>query len=515
MEKLFLDKEMKELDNYAISKFGIDEKLLMGYAGYNVYMTIKKVMEEREISKNGKIIVVCGRGNNGGDGYATAYLLKASRYNVKVFSLGKPSSEKKATYYFYSLYEKVGGEIIFIDGERDYDRFIEELKTSDLVIDALLGIGVKGEVRGIYKDIISFINAYSSVVISIDLPSGMPSDGSIGKLQDMVSADATVTMGYRKSGMLLKPQSKMCGEVIVADIGFPPPNFDVKGQVIELEDVKKFFKNRDIASHKGNYGHLLIVGGFSGLMGAPILAGISAYKVGVGLVSLLLPNIPSSKKAIPPILLDYYGDDYFLQEGDIEKVERILDRVTAIVIGPGLGRKQESAGLVKRVLRIGKERDIPVVVDADALYLLGEHKYDGGFVVLTPHIGEFVRISGYMKDEILKEPIRCALEFAKRNEVILHLKFASSITVLRDGVYYINPTGNPGMAVGGSGDVLAGMIGGMLAQRKDESIVPIIAYLFGMAGDIARDFVGEVSLTPENIMEYIPTAINRIKSNIF
>jgi NAD(P)H-hydrate epimerase len=307
----------------------------------------------------------------------------------------------------------------------------------------------------------------------------------------------------------------MCGEVIVADIGFPPPNFDVKGRVIELEDVRKFFKDRDIASHKGNYGHLLIVGGFSGLMGAPILAGISAYKVGVGLVSLLLPNIPSSKKAIPPILLDYYGDDYFLQEGDIEKVERILDRVTAIVIGPGLGRKQESAGLVKRVLRIGKERDIPVVVDADALYLLGEHKYDGGFVVLTPHIGEFVRISGYMKDEVLKEPIRCALEFAKRNEVILHLKFASSITVLRDGVYYINPTGNPGMAVGGSGDVLAGMIGGMLAQHKDESIVPIIAYLFGMAGDIARDFVGEVSLTPENVMEYIPTAINRIKSNIF
>ncbi|ADD03100.1 carbohydrate kinase, YjeF related protein [Thermoanaerobacter italicus Ab9] len=499
-------KQMREVEKIAIEKIGIPSICLMENAGRETALEVKKILEEKNLNS---VIIISGKGNNGGDGYVVARNLYNWGVDVKVFlttSIGAISGDAKVN---LDAILNMGIYVAEIT-QREHLKFLEKaIKESNVIVDAIYGIGLKGRITGIVKDIIEMINQANKIVVSVDIPSGLNAD--TGKIEGCaIKASKTVTMQFVKPGLLVYPGVDYAGEVRVAEIGIPYRLAAEIGKIylVTSEDVKLPKRLGD--THKGNYGKALIIAGSKNMTGAAYLCAKGAIKTGCGLVKLAVPQ--SAQSVIQGALYEVitYGleeKNGILSYNALSSVLKLIDESDVIAIGPGLTHDKDISQLVYDIV---KNIDKPVVLDADALNaLVGRLEViQGKRIILTPHYGEMSRLTGLGTDEIKNNLFEVAKTFIDRYKVTLVLKGAKTVIATKEGSIYINSTGNPGMATAGSGDVLTGMITAFLAQGFSEEKAAIHGVFYhGKAGDIAREYVGEYGMTAMDILENIPDAL--------
>jgi hydroxyethylthiazole kinase-like uncharacterized protein yjeF len=500
---------MRNIDSRAIRSIGIPGSSLMERAGYEV---VEACLERFGIVTGKTVMVFCGKGNNGGDGFVIAREMKRLGASVSVFVFAKQNELKGDPLQNYSIAKKMSIPIRHIASSGQLSDVPAE---ADIVIDALLGTGVHGAVKGVAGEAIRKINSMDAAVVSVDLPSGLNSDnGSYDG--SCVTADLTVTMGLLKRGLLLHPGKMMSGEVVLADIGFP-------GRAVSLEKVKTFLiEKNDVISYlprrlpyysKGDCGRIFILGGSTGMTGAPAMTAAAALRSGAGMTLLGIP------KSLNSILEQKLTETMTLplpetEEGSfsLEAEDQIMEALVwadVLAIGPGLGRDEQTIKLVHAIL---EQTDLPAVIDADGLYAVSKKpgllKKRKGHTVITPHAGEFSRlIRKEDADNLDLDRIEIARKYARHFRSVVHLKGAPSVTASTRGEVYINPTGNAGMATAGSGDVLTGIIAGLAGQGLDISEAVITGtYIHGHAGDFAAAEFGEISMTAGDIIDFLPYA---------
>ena len=506
---------MREIDLAAVEKYGIPSLALMENAGSSVAAFL---LEKFPKIKNMKILIACGNGNNGGDGFVISRILKSKGIAAKTWLFGgkeKCSKEAKAV---LALLLKNKCRLKEVSGDQGLEVFAKALKDKQLVVDALLGTGFRGNISGILGRAIELINLSPAIVVSVDIPSGLNADnGTVaGKC---VKADFTVALGLVKLGSVSYPGVNYTGKIIVKNIGLP---FEaVKQKKVRLnytteEDVRACFPKRPLDCNKGSVGRILVVGGSAGMTGAPCLTSLSALRTGSGLVTVAcskslndILEIKLTEVMTSPV---QENPDRSLSSRAENSILKLLDRHDVLVLGPGLGKNRDTGILVRNLIRKCKK---PVVLDADGLNLIasspGILKEKKADIVITPHPGEMSRLTGLSIEEVQKTRVNTALAFAKKYGVVTLLKGACTVTAFPDGNIYINSTGNPGMATAGTGDVLAGIIASLLGQKIEPGMAAVSgAFLHGMAGDLAGEKKGEHGLIASDILSYIPEAVLNI-----
>ena len=501
--------EMKDFDRFTIEELGVLQEILMENAGRSVYSAIKGLYEYplEDVSA----VVVAGRGNNGGDGLVVARYLSQEVDELFVYLIGKKADLKGSPLRNLEILEKMGIEIIEVD---EIDEEMEDsVLGADIVVDALFGTGFRGKAEGIYAELIDIINASDAFIASVDIASGV--NARTGEVtSDAVIADITVTMAFPKTGHFLYPGKLFTGELIVADIGIPRSLAEgmIKRATVEEDDVREILPVRLGNEHKGDVGRVLVIAGSRGFTGAASLTSMASMRMGAGLTYLAIPeslNPILEAKVTEVITLPVAEVDGSISE---DAVDRLLDegKYDSIAIGPGLSRKESAVRAVSRLLE--KYRG-PLVIDADGVWALkGKLELLKGREVppiLTPHPGELGHLLDLTPDEINRRRMEVASEFAVKHGVVLILKGAPTVIGTPGGFLWINTTGNPGLASGGTGDVLTGMIASLLAQGVPpvESAIAGV-YLHGLAGDLAAADLSEYSLMAGDLLDYIPDAIN-------
>jgi NAD(P)H-hydrate epimerase len=470
----------------------------------------------------GQIIVFCGRGNNGGDGLVVARYLTLWDLPVSVFmAAGKPKAvaERNESTVNYEIAARLGIEIREID-ENNLAQADAALMDAEVVVDALLGTGLDRPVEGLLGKLIALINASGKRVMAIDLPSGLNSD--TGQIMGCaVQAEETVTFGYLKGGLLHYPGASLCGRLRLVDIGLP--RFDeLKDSPVEApqtwlttaEWLRNQVPERPSDSHKGTFGNLLTVAGSSGMSGASILASKSALRAGCGLSILATPE--SLVKQLPPQEVIYRKlpetKECTIDSSAVEEVAAMLESFSACVLGPGLTTNDQTVKFVHGLLpRI----TLPCVIDADGLNAIAADPSvfpkKGANFVLTPHPKELSRLIGQSVGEIQADRRAAALKGAHRFGCTVVLKGAHTVTADHKGRVHINPTGNSAMATAGAGDVLSGIIGGLLAQGMEPFEAAVAGvYIHGAAGDLAAQEVGESGIVASDIMAFVPPFLSHL-----
>ena len=496
--KIATGREMKRIDEITINEYGVDSRILMERAGISVVLTLEE--EIGNLSEH-RFLVLCGGGNNGGDGFVVARNLLDVAEDVLVVFLGKKRTPDCD--YNYNLYLKFGGKIL-----KRFD--VSLLKEYDVVVDAIFGTGLKGEVTGEYARVIDFVNDSNAYVVSVDIPSGV--DADTGKvLGTAVKANLTVTFGTPKVGHLLFPGRGYTGKLKVAHIGHPRSLLkSLKRHVITKDMVRSLLPNRPRDSHKGTYGKVLIIAGSKMYSGAPVLSGMGALKVGAGLVTLMVPfpqNLVATSNFPELISIPVETKDGFFSIDNVEECLKMAEKADVVAIGPGLGNNDNTRKFVNEFL---KRLEKPVVVDADGLNVLDVSILSGRSqpTVITPHPGEMARLLSRTIEEV-KYNYSFAEEFAKRHRCVLVLKSATTIVTDGENTFF-NIMGNTGLSKGGSGDVLTGMISGFMAQKLASLEASALAvYLHGLAAEI---FDGdERGFTASELLKLIPKAIRGLE----
>lgn len=492
-------RQMRDIDKNASELAGIPGIVLME----NAAISCVKHLENLNI-QNKRIAVFCGKGNNGGDGFAIARHLLNQGIDTTVFLVcGSDFSGDALTNY--EILSKMGADISEI---LDTDDLKYKIMSFDIIVDAIFGTGIKGEIHGIAYDIIYAINKYSKFTFSVDIPSGINADnGSIGNIA--IKADITITFAAYKIGMLQFPGADYCGKIVVENISIPKYIMEhININVIDSYLAKEKMPVRKSDSHKGDYGKLLIIGGSKGLTGAPVMSAEAALKCGTGLITVGTPKSVNGileVKLTEPMTYPLPDIDGILTKSSLPYILKLMENCDALVFGPGIGRTPEIPEILRGILKNSK---IPVIVDADGLYALSQDidmlSECSCNLIFTPHEMEFSRISGYSLNEIKENRLLLSKEFAAEYGVTLILKGPRTIVTLPDGKQYINITGNNGMATGGSGDVLAGMIGAFLSRGCSEEDASVLGvYCHGLAGDLGAEKFGKDSLTPSDIISLI------------
>ncbi len=505
---------MRKIDNRAIEDLGIPSLVLMESAG----VCVADEIEQRFPDGILKVTVICGPGNNGGDGMVISRHLSDRGHEVVTFLAAPRSSYKKDAKVQLKTISKLNLPVITIPKSGNLETLRKRISESEIVVDALFGTGMERDVGGIYADLVEIISSAAGTVFSVDIPSGL--NGLTGlPLGTAVTADVTVSLAYPKLGLVLFPGASYAGEVVVGDIGIPEAATDgltIEGSTVEPVDVCEAFTERWPDTHKGTYGHLLVVAGSTGRAGAGILTSNGALRSGTGLVTLALPS--SAVTAADAVALEVMTEplpetlEGTISHAGLQAIMSLLDDMDALAIGPGLTVHEETSRLVLDVLA---STDLPVVIDADALNALdGELKLiqaRGGHTVLTPHPGEMGRLLGVSTAQVQADRVGAAQKCAKKSGAVVVLKGARTIVTQPDGSYYINMTGNPGMATAGSGDVLTGMIGALLARGLDPIASSLASvFLHGAAGDHAADRMTEHSVTAGDLLEDIGPTLKNI-----
>ena len=487
MQTILTCGEMKELDSQTIEKIGVPSAVLMERAALSVYEEIVSRFSE------GAVLCVCGSGNNGGDGVAVARLLYHSGFNVAIYMAGDPAHYTEETARQVKIAQNYG--IPFVKGIED---------EYDIIVDALFGVGLSREVRGKYADLIEDINCETAFKVAIDIPSGI--NGDTGQVMGIaVKCDLTVTFAYRKAGHLLYPGRVYCGETVCADIGIYASSSLPYTTSFERDDLRYYFR-RDPAGNKSDFGKVLCVTGSKGMCGASYMSAAGALKAGAGMVMIRTTeeNRIPLQTLLPEAMLS-------TAEGEAED-RRVFDWCDTVVLGCGLGTTEAAAMRVRWYLKACRENHKPLVIDADALNLISKNEdmqeYLGSHTVLTPHPGEMSRLSGYTVEEIKNDPILTAFSFAEKTGAVVVQKDACTVTASPDNWVYLNSSGNCGMGTAGAGDVLAGIIGGILAALSKRSPYSDLCkaaaagvYLHGLAGDEAAAEKGQASMTATDIIE--------------
>ena len=504
--KLYSAAQMRELDAFVINTLRIPGASFMRRASRHVAGAARELLAK---SERGSVVVFCGIGNNGGDGFGAAADLVRDGVSMRVFLLGKRENMSADSLEMERRLIEYGGKVEAFEAAAAF----EAVENCGVIIDAIFGTGLKRPVSGDAIEAVDIINASKATVVSADIPSGVHADtGEI--LGACVQADVTVTFSGAKPGLFLTPGCVSAGEVRVCDIGIPPELTDgVKSDIYAVQNGDISLPKRARDSHKGDFGRVLIIAGSLGYTGAPVMAAHACSMAGAGLVSLGVPD-----DIYQIIAQKCTGEMPFRIKGG-ETVseaawEELLPRVKAadaVLIGPGMRNTPDTQAIVAHALR---ESDVPVILDADGINVLAGNIdiLDNAKppVVLTPHDGEFARITGNMS---AGGRLGVAREFAKKHGCVVILKGYRTITALPDGSAFINTTGNPGLAKGGSGDVLAGVLAALVGQGfplKDACIAAV--YLHGLAGDMATSRFGEYSVTPEGVINEMPQAFLTVTS---
>lgn len=500
MEFLLNAAQMKQYDYDTIHKIGIPSLVLMERAAL---CTVEEMYRHR--CNLQKVLVVCGSGNNGGDGFAVARLLDAQGVHVVVAFAGREESMSEETMIQRRICENCGIKISSNYRQHEYTT----------IVDAVFGIGLSRNIEGTYADVIEWINQQDADIVSVDMPSGIGTDtGNV--MGTAVSADLTVTFAYRKLGHVLYPGTQYCGKVVCRDIGITAGRFHSGLPSVFTytpEDLTGIAARKPY-SHKGTYGKVLLIAGSGGMSGAACLAGTAAYRSGSGLVRILTQecNRQVIQSCLPEAVVSTWEPDTFSQAA----LQKSLEQADVIGIGPGFGTGETQKRILKYVLANWQKT---LVIDADGLNLLAgcpELLYDTqAFVIVTPHIGEMMRLTDCTREEIRKDLIGSAQEFARQYRVICALKDAR--TVVSNGKKtYINTSGNSGMASGGSGDVLTGIICGLLAQRMMPfEAAALGVYVHGLAGDSAREKKGAYGMLARDIADETGYVLKKMEEQRF
>jgi hydroxyethylthiazole kinase-like uncharacterized protein yjeF len=515
-QPVFTAEEMRRLDRRAVSVLGIAGTTLMENAGAGAAGLIRAHFAPLR----GKgVLVLAGKGNNGGDGFVVARHLRRAGARVGVFLVGARGEVKGDALAKLREYLRLpGARLDEVRGEEDLLRVGAALGKADLVVDALLGTGLSGPAEGLMAKVIAAINGSGRPVVSLDVPSGLSSDGG-ALLGPTVTAGLTTTFAGLKRGLLLYPGAASAGRVQVVPIGIPRAEVEreVSTFLLEAEDIAPLLPRRRPDAHKGSFGHLLVVAGSLGKTGAAALAGRAGLRAGAGLVTIACPQ--SQQPVVAALGMETMTEalpETAAQSLGLKARERLLDlvaRMDAVALGPGLGLDAETQALARDLV---VEAGRPMVLDADGLTALAGHldllRRAPAPRCLTPHPGEMARMLGVSVAEVQADRIEAARAFSTRYGQCLALKGARTVIGEPGGRVFLNPTGNPGMASGGAGDVLTGMVGAFLA-RGMEPLRALLAgvYLHGLAGDLARERTGEEGLIAGDILEAVPAAILRVQ----
>ncbi|MBI5252211.1 MAG: NAD(P)H-hydrate dehydratase [Desulfomonile tiedjei] len=502
--------EMRAFDATAIQDYGIPGVVLMENAGRTTFHVLKKHLggDLRDL----RVSVIAGPGNNGGDGFVIARYLINHGSEVNTFLLSPREKIKGDALINLKVLEKMTSRIFPVTDAESMDHAALIWQESEVIVDAILGTGLTSEVRSPYREAILEINDTTAIILSVDLPSGL--DADTGKILGCaVRADITATYGFRKLGIALYPGVDYCGAVEVVDISIPLPAVEKnppRAVLYAKPDAEIYYHIRmDPEAHKGRFGHLLVVGGSPGKTGAPAMAARAASRVGAGLVTV---GVPAS---LNPILEAKLTEEMteplpesvpgYLGTSALDRVLSLADGKLCIAIGPGLSTAHDIPDMVEKFLSAYSGW---VVIDADGLNALSGRmealRTTNAQVVLTPHPGEMGRLCGISSQEVQEDRVGIARKLAADYGVWVILKGARTLTASPNGRIFVNSTGNPWMASGGQGDVLTGILGGLLVQGiPPEEALPFGVYIHGLAADKLVEKIGPAPVTATDVLDEI------------
>jgi NAD(P)H-hydrate epimerase len=507
---------MRDADRRTIEEIGIPSLVLMENAGRQTVAAIEAMyadLAERHVG------VLCGRGNNGGDGFVVARTLAHRGVDVSVFLLGRVSDVRGDARTNLEILGRLGLTVIEVADGQAWELHFTELSDCTLLVDAIFGTGLNAPVSGLVESVIADVNASGIPVVAIDVPSGLSAD-SHQPIGPSIEAALTVTLGAPKLPLILPPAETRAGDIVIADIGIPAAVLDaVEGPRIDLltrSAMRELIPPRSPDSHKGDYGRVLLVAGSRGKTGAAHLCATGALRSGAGLVTVATPT--SCLDVVAAMGAEYMTEplDEAVNGLDPDGVDRILDIARDVLaIGPGLGQAEATREFVKQLV---DRATMPLIVDADGLNAFADDPdrlagREGRDIIITPHPGEMARLVGMSIDEVQASRIEVARNFAAAHHLYVVLKGHRTIIATPDERTFINPTGNPGMATGGTGDVLTGMIAAWLAQLLDaDAACRLAVYLHGLAGDLAEADESEVAMTAADLAGHIGAAILELTS---
>ncbi len=510
--RLLFTKWMAEIDRLAIREYKIPSLLLMENAAQKTAQICEKEFPAAQFRN---VIIIAGKGNNGGDGIALARILSFKNYKVTLLVLAAPKELAPDARKNLLIAKKCLPGFQRIKSVDQLRKILKRFSVSDsFIVDAVFGTGLQSEVKpGFYQEIIQAINNSGYKVLAIDVPSGM-GEGFVPDLTRTVKADITVTFHLPKWAHFAPDGNNFVGRLYVADISIPPflkAEEEFCFEAINPQSLHHLFKRREAADHKGKFGHLLSVAGSWQKPGAGLLVAQAAIASGAGLVTCAIPEKvgPFYINRKPELMLLYYHN--------FSELQAKLSDYSVVVAGPGLSVSKETAELIAKLIGFYEQT---LILDADALNVLQTQrdilKKTQARIILTPHPLEFSRISGISVQDLVKNRILYAREFALQNSVYLVLKGHHSVVATPDGAVAVNFSGNPGMATAGSGDVLSGIIGGLFAQLQErfvpEEILKLAVFLHGYSGDLALKLKTEWSLNASDLIEFLPQAINSYES---
>jgi NAD(P)H-hydrate epimerase len=534
--------QMREADRLTTERHGIPSLQLMGNAGTGVVAFLQK--EFPDLAKK-QILILCGKGNNGGDGFVVARLLKQLGASPKVFLFATPEDVRGDALLNLERCKHAGEEIASITDVSQWNEWGKfGLDQFEIIVDALLGTGLNAPVTGFLAQVINDVNALANharrrpVIIAVDMPSGLPSDGGSAN-GPVIRADSTVTFTAPKIGQLLSVDSENVGRLIVHDIGTPRALVDQIAATgvkpvhelrwLEPQEFRGLPLGRRLDSNKGTYGHALIIAGARGKAGAAALSGFGALRSGAGLVTVATPEdaLPTVASFRPELmtapLAQTDAGTVSLRNFEYNRFADLIAQKNVLALGPGLSMNHETQQFVRRVLL---ECPLPIVVDADALNALAaapdefvKALFDrrSPAIVLTPHPGEMARLLKISTKEVQADRLGSAQRAAAIYKAFVVLKGFHTIVATPNGDAFVNSTGNPGMATAGTGDVLTGILAGLTAQfgiERWERVLGLGVYLHGLAGDIAAAKFGEAPMVASDLIDAIPAAFARLKSDM-
>ena len=507
--------EMQEMDRRTIENLGIPGMVLMENAARGASRFFLKKFPDIESKKIG---VIAGRGNNGGDGYVMARCLKQRGAEVAVYLLTGTDRVRGDAASNLAFLKPLEIPLAEIPDEDTLLRFQPEMADVDIWIDAILGTGLKSEVKGFFRSAIEFINGLKKPVFAVDIPSGLNSDtGQV--CGTCIRAAATATFAFAKTGHYTHPGPQYCGSMGIIDIGIPAKiaeEVNPRQFLLTEKDIQQCVIRRRPDAHKGTTGHVLVVAGSPGKTGAAAMTSLSALRSGAGLVTL--GTAESLNPILEPQVLEAMTEPLpevkpgILGESAFKRLEKLMAGKRSMAIGPGLGQAENTKKLVGKIIKAAR---IALVIDADGLNSLADQteilKKAQAPIILTPHPGEMARLTGRSVAAVQQDRITVARDFAVGFNVHVILKGAYTVIALPDGRVFINPTGNSGMASGGMGDVLTGVIAGLIAQDLSTAdACRAGAYLHGKAADILAEEIGPRGYLAGDVMKAIPGAIKRI-----
>lgn len=514
--KVVTGKAMRHLDRRAIEEFGVSGLTLMENAGLRC---TEAIIKEFGSGTQQRAVIVAGKGNNGGDGYVIARLLKEQGWQVVTFILAQQDEITGDARVNLDLLSEL--PVLYCPEQGGLDRYASTLKEATVIVDALLGTGLKSEVSRIYAEVIGIINNSGKPVVSVDIPSGI--DSATGRvLGCAVKAGSTVTFALAKCGHILYPGAEYTGKLHIVDIGIPAEIIaSAEGhEFLDTAAVRQLLMRRSRNAHKGDAGHCLIIAGSPGKTGAAAMAANSAVRAGAGLVTLAVParlnpilEVKTTEAMTIPIPdndCGLFGDEAFTA------ILLAIMGKDAVALGPGISLNPEIAMLVRDlVAKISQ----PLVIDADGLNALAEDpdvllRKKSTTVILTPHPGEMGRLAALSTDKVECDRIGVAQAFAVKYQIYLILKGARTIIAAPNGAIAINGSGNPGMASGGMGDVLTGVLAALLAQGYEPfSACKLGVFIHGYAADLVAAEKGEIGISAVDAQERLPYAIKELASS--